>query len=106
MCAGRCCAINSLSIHTTNGLAQSETKQAFDGQTKLDGGITEGRRSPLSTRRLTVPLHVSVKPDQQGTTGLEGRVVVFPIRGAVLGGSRLSHDARLQEGAFVQQRRR
>ena len=38
-----------------------------------------------------MPLHVTIQPDRERASGLEGGVVIFPVGGAVLGGSGLGH---------------
>lgn len=81
-------------LHKANGLTQWQAEQAFDGQAKLDGGIAECGGPTRPARGLGQPNHVSVKPDGQGASGLEGSVVVFPIGGAVLSGSGFGHGAQ------------
>ena len=48
-----------------------------------------------------MPLHVTIQPDRERASGLERGVVVFPVGGTVLGGSRLRHGrGSLQTGGI------
>ena len=64
-------------------LAQRKTKQTFDTQTELDGGIRKRRTPTPLARGRGKPRHVLVQPNTQRASGLQCLVVFAPVGGFV-----------------------
>ncbi len=73
------------------GLAQCRTKEAFDGETELDGSIGESGLPSASTGGRSLPVHILVEPEKEQSSLLEGVVVGLPVDSLVLGRKGLAH---------------
>ena len=77
------------------GLPQAQAEHAFQGQTKLDGGIAEDRRPTSAPAGCSLPLELGVEPDHQRAAALERSVVRRPVRCAVPRSRWFTHRLRL-----------
>ena len=93
----------------SGGLPQGQSKQTFNGQAELDGGIAEGGIAADLAGQRGSPAQVVIEPDGQGAASAQGSVIGGPVRGLVLRGGRFAHGQILhsQQAAvsFVQQSR-
>jgi hypothetical protein len=65
-------------------LAQSQVKQALDGQAELDRRLAVLRATAPLAAGTAVPAHALVEPNEQGAARLQRRVVIFPVGRSVL----------------------